>query len=211
MTVRVGRFRSRHHVTSVRSPNVHTIAIPVPLSGAASGWAYTGMSTWNSGEWTVRPTRSAYRGSDGWHTSATQAGSSSGRVVSTSTSSKRRRWYAPGRSRYSSSACATAVENVASHSVGASARYASPRARLRRNARWLAVRARSPIVAYWYVQSTDSPTVRHNVSYAFSSSAVSRTHSSMKLRRETGTGAGPGDDGGTNAGSYGSDGSHVMP
>ena len=54
---------------------------------------------------------------------------------------KRNAWYAPGISRSSSSACATAVRKSTSQSVGASAWYASPRARLRRNARWLVRRA----------------------------------------------------------------------
>ena len=55
MTLRVGRFSSRHQVTSVTSPNVQIIAMPVPLSGWASGWATTGTSTSNSGVRTVVP------------------------------------------------------------------------------------------------------------------------------------------------------------
>jgi len=39
MIARVGRSSSRHQVTSVRSPKVHTIAMPDPLSGSASGCA----------------------------------------------------------------------------------------------------------------------------------------------------------------------------
>ncbi len=55
MTLRVGRSSSRHHVTSVVSPNVQTMAMPVPLSGWASGWATTGTSTSKSGVRTVVP------------------------------------------------------------------------------------------------------------------------------------------------------------
>ena len=55
MTLRVGRSSSRHHVTSVVSPKVHTMAMPVPLSGWARGWATTGTSTSNRGVRTVVP------------------------------------------------------------------------------------------------------------------------------------------------------------
>ena len=99
------------------------------------------------------------------------------------------RWYAPGISRSSSSACATAVRKSTSQSVGASCAYASPRARLRRNARWLARWLTGPIVVYVCAQSTESPSVRHSCSNAFSSSSVSRRHSSTKLRREMLTGS----------------------
>jgi hypothetical protein len=37
------------------SPNVQIIAMPVPLSGSASGWATTGTSTPKSGVSTVVP------------------------------------------------------------------------------------------------------------------------------------------------------------
>jgi len=40
------------------------------------------------------------------------------------------------------------------------------------------------MVAYVNDQSTDSPSRRHSSSNAFSSSTVSRSHSSMKLPRE---------------------------
>ena len=93
------------------------------------------------------------------------------------------RWYAPGRSRSSSSACATAVLKSTSHSVGASVAYASPRARPRRNARWAARRARSPIVSYVCSQSTDRPSRLKVSSKTFSSSSVSRWHSSTKFCR----------------------------
>src|SRR5665647_1732764 len=93
------------------------------------------------------------------------------------------RWKCPGYSRASSSACATAVWNVTSHSPGASAWYASPRARLRRNARWAAVRALSSIVWYVWFQSTDRPSRRHSASNCCSSWTVSCPHSSTKLRR----------------------------
>ena len=195
--------------------------MPVPLAGSASGCARTGTSTPNTGVRTAAPTRSAYRSSSGWQTSATHAGSSSGRVVSISTSRpsgpvNRSRWYAPGRSRSSSSACATAVPYPTSHRVGASAWYASPRARLRRNARWLAARAADPIVVYVSDQSTDSPSRRHSASNAFSSSTVSSSHSSMKLRREIAVGffraaSSTGAAGGRQSLSYGNDGSGRTP
>ena len=54
ISARDGRFSSRHHVTSVVSPNVQIIAMPVPLSGSARWWASTGTSTSNSGVRTVR-------------------------------------------------------------------------------------------------------------------------------------------------------------
>ena len=130
---------------------MHTIAIPDPLSGSASGCASTGTGTPNTGVSTEDPNRDWYRASSGCATSATQAGSSSGRVVSIHTGDpsaarKEIRWNAPATSRSSSSACATAVWKVTSHSVGASARYASPRERLRRNARCDTRRAASLIV-----------------------------------------------------------------
>ena len=100
ITTRVSSCRSRHQVTSVRSPKVHTIAMPVPLAGSANGWAYTGTLAPKTGRTGDRPINAAYRSSSGWQTSATHAGSSSGRVVSTSTAMpsapvKRSRWYAP--------------------------------------------------------------------------------------------------------------------
>ena len=55
-TTRVGRPNARHHVTSVASPNVQIIAMPVPFSGSASSWATTGTGTRNSGVCTVVPT-----------------------------------------------------------------------------------------------------------------------------------------------------------
>ena len=68
------------------------------------------------------PTSSAYRSSDGCTTSATQAGSSSGRVVSTVNCPNASEYHAPSTSRSASSACATAVPKSASQSVGPSAR-----------------------------------------------------------------------------------------
>lgn len=128
----------------------------------------------------------------------------------------RSRWYAPGRSRSSSSAWATAVAKPTSQSVGASAWYASPRARLRRNARWLVARATRPIVVYVSDQSTDSPSRRHSASKTCSSAAVSRSHSATKLRRSIGVGSLrrsslTGVAGGCQCGSYGSDGSQRTP
>jgi hypothetical protein len=55
---RTGRPSSRHHTTSVVSPNVQIMAIPEPLSGSASSWASTGTSTPNNGVRTVVPKRS---------------------------------------------------------------------------------------------------------------------------------------------------------
>ncbi len=86
MTLRVGSSSSRHQVTSVVSPNVHTMAMPVPLSGWASGWATTGTSTPNRGVRTVEPINDRKRSSSGWATIATQLTISSGRVVSMRTS-----------------------------------------------------------------------------------------------------------------------------
>ncbi len=67
------------------SPNVQTMAMPVPLPGSASGCVRTGTGTPNSGVVTVVPASAAYRSSSGCATSATHAGSSSGRVVATAT------------------------------------------------------------------------------------------------------------------------------
>ena len=55
-TERTGRPSSRHHVTSVRSPNVQTITRPVPFSGSTSGCVSTGTRVPNSGVSTSRPT-----------------------------------------------------------------------------------------------------------------------------------------------------------
>ncbi len=98
ITTRVGSRSSRHHVTSVMSPNVQIMAIPVPFSGSASSCATIGTSAPNSGVTAVRPTRARYRSSVGFATSATHAGISSGREVSISTQpcpsamSNRTRW-----------------------------------------------------------------------------------------------------------------------
>ncbi len=45
MIARTGRPSSRHQTTSVTSPNVQIIAMPVPFSGSASGCALTGTGT----------------------------------------------------------------------------------------------------------------------------------------------------------------------
>ena len=55
MIARTGSASSRHQVTSVRSPNVQIIAMPVPFSGSASAWARTGTGTPNSGVSTSCP------------------------------------------------------------------------------------------------------------------------------------------------------------
>ena len=104
---------------------MHTITSPVPLSFSTSGWVLTGTRVPNSGVTASLPTSSRWRSSSGWASSATQAGISSGRVVSIRASPpptgwKRTRFIAPGRSRSSSSAWATAVWKSTSHSVGAS-------------------------------------------------------------------------------------------
>ena len=49
MRALVGRFSSRHHTTSVVSPKVQIMAMPVPFSGSASSWARIGTSTPKSG------------------------------------------------------------------------------------------------------------------------------------------------------------------
>ena len=51
--LRVGSCSSRHQVTSVMSPKVQIMAMPEPLSGSASSWAWTSTSTPNSGVRTV--------------------------------------------------------------------------------------------------------------------------------------------------------------
>ena len=95
---------------------------PVPLSGSTSRCASTGTSAPNSGVRSEEPTSPAYRSSEGCTTSATQAGSSSGRVVSTVNCPNASEYQVPSTSRSSSSACATAVPKSASQSVGPSAR-----------------------------------------------------------------------------------------
>ena len=52
---RTGSFNSRHQVTSVVSPNVQIIAMPLPFSGSASAWALTGTRAPNSGVITSVP------------------------------------------------------------------------------------------------------------------------------------------------------------
>ena len=125
MRARVSSCSSRHQVTSVVSPKVQIMAIPAPLSGCASGCLDLDLNA-------------KQRGGDGGaeqrlvtlivrvcHESHT-GGQQLGAVVSIQTFSplgrwKLMRWYAPGRSLSSSSACATAVRKVTSHMVGASA------------------------------------------------------------------------------------------
>ncbi len=55
MTARTGSDSSRHHVTSVRSPKVQIIAMPLPFAGSASACAFTGTDTPKSGVSTVVP------------------------------------------------------------------------------------------------------------------------------------------------------------
>ncbi len=52
---RTGSFSSRHHVTSVMSPKVQIIAMPLPFSGSASACASTGTRTPKSGVTTSVP------------------------------------------------------------------------------------------------------------------------------------------------------------
>jgi len=66
---------------SVWSPKVQDMTIPVPASGSTRSSATIGTSWPNSGTRAVPPTRWARSSSSGWTIIATQAGSSSGRVV----------------------------------------------------------------------------------------------------------------------------------
>ena len=61
MIERTGSRSSRHHVTSVVSPNVQIMAMPDPFSGSASWCASTGTSASNSGVRTVVSKRAWYR------------------------------------------------------------------------------------------------------------------------------------------------------
>ena len=67
--------------------------------------------------------------------------------------------------------------------------------------RWATRRDVSSMVAYVIVQSTDRPRWRHRSSKAFSSSSVSRSHSSMKFSRDVLTNCLPGFSGGWKSGS----------
>jgi len=99
-----------------------------------------------------------------------------------------------------------------SHSVGAYDRYASPRSRLRRNARWATAIESEEIVVYSLDQSTLNPSRRQRSSNARSSICVSSSHSSMKFCRLIGTCfLGSGFAGGVKPSSYGSDGSQRTP
>ena len=49
ITARTGSDSSRHQTTSVRSPKVQIIAMPLPFSGSASACAFTGIGTPKSG------------------------------------------------------------------------------------------------------------------------------------------------------------------
>ena len=55
MTARTGNASSRHQITSVTSPKVQIIAMPLPLAGSASGCGLTGTRTPNSGVMTSFP------------------------------------------------------------------------------------------------------------------------------------------------------------
>jgi hypothetical protein len=67
------------------------------------------------------------------------------------------------------------------------------------------------MVVYVVDQSTDRPRVRQSSSNFCSSSTTSRSHSSTKFWRLMGISCFPGFSGGTNPGSYGSEGSHRTP
>ena len=118
---------SRHQVTSVRSPNVQTIAMPVPLAGSASGCACTGTSTPKSGRAhrARRPGRRTARRRGGRpaprRPAAAPAGwcrSSTSRPSGPGTAAGGRRRAAPGPpARPARPRCAKPT----SHSVGASA------------------------------------------------------------------------------------------
>ena len=90
--VRVGRSSSRHHTTSVTSPNVQIMAMPEPLSGSARRWARTGTSTPKSGVCTVDAEAGGVALVVGVGHQGHAGGHNSGRVVSISMSSKRSRW-----------------------------------------------------------------------------------------------------------------------
>ena len=80
-TCRSASPSSRHHCTSVASPKVQTIRIPVPFSRSTRALGKMGTGTRNSGVTARFPNRSPYRSSSGWAATPTHAGSSSGRVV----------------------------------------------------------------------------------------------------------------------------------
>ncbi len=116
MTLRVGSWSSRHHTTSVVSPNVQIIAMPEPFSGSASGCASTGTVTPNSGVVTVgaeaglvplvvgvRDQRDARRDQLG------PRGLDDDVAADRRRRGTRSRGTPPASSRSSSSACATAV------------------------------------------------------------------------------------------------------
>ena len=83
---RVGRPSSRHHVTSVTSPNVHTIAMPVPFSGSASSCATTGTGASKSGVYDGRADeRRRIARPRGWRRAPRTRGSARGETFSIST------------------------------------------------------------------------------------------------------------------------------
>src|ERR1039457_4275002 len=90
--------------------------------------------------------------------------------------------------------------------VGPSARYASPRARLRRNPRCAVAREFSSMVWYAVDESTDSPIPRQTCANAGSSRSVRRWQSVTKLRREIATGSPSCRAGGAERGGWGGDG-----
>jgi hypothetical protein len=98
-----------------------------------------------------------------------------------------------------------------SHRVGDSARYAWPASSSFRNPTCDTCRALVPIVVYVCDQSTDSPSSDHSSKYFSSSIVVTTAHCSTKFGREIGIGCFGGGSLGVKSGSYGSDGSHVMP
>ena len=78
---RVSSLCFSHHSLSVSSPKVQHMTRPVPFSRSTFASATIGTSMLNSGVRAFLP--SYFAASSGWYISATQAGSSSGRVVIT--------------------------------------------------------------------------------------------------------------------------------
>ena len=188
---RVGRSSSRHHVTSVMSPNVQIIAMPVPLSGSASWWATIGhldaVQRRAHGRAEQRLVARVVGVGDERDARREQLGPGG-------VDDDRRRRRRCGGTRSCGRRRALPVLHLGLGDGGAEVDvpqrrrvllYASPRARLRRNARWLARRA---AVVDGRVeqrsQSTDRPRRRNSSSKTSSSSATSSSHSSTKFGRD---------------------------
>ena len=203
-------------MTSVTSPNVQIIAMPLPFSGSASGCARIGTRAPNSGVITRCPNSGWYRSSSGCATSATQAGISSGRVVSISIVAASR----PKRDAVIGARPFPILE------LGL---------RDRRPEVHVPQRRRLELIREAAIEQAEKRELRHALrraadrrvrhrpvdrqaevapqrSNAFSSSTVSLAQSSMKFGRDTAIGGFGGvSGGGVNDGSYGSDGSQRTP